>query len=328
MNLYEGIDGLRRVPTGAVTSIGNFDGLHLGHAKILQTMRQLREKSGNTAKLAVVTFEPHPLTVLRPRLAPPRLTPSPLKRTLLERAGVDELIVLPPTREVLGLSAEEFWAILREQARPSHLVEGASFNFGKNRAGTIDRLREWTTASNVQLHVIGAVEVVLPNLHVIEVSSTLVRWLISYGRARDAATCLGRPYALHGKVIRGHGRGCQIGTPTANLDCPDQLIPDDGVYAGRCEVAGTSYPVALSIGTMPTFGENRRQVEAHLIGFTGNLYDRVLQVEVIDWLREQWKFAGPQPLIDQLRRDLLQAERVLTSPPGNSRSQRSCRIPS
>jgi riboflavin kinase/FMN adenylyltransferase len=298
-------------------SIGNFDGLHRGHARILQTMHTLRNRQSDArgAPLVVVTFEPHPLAVLRPQLAPPRLTPPDMKQRLLQAAGVEELVVLPPTPAVLGLTAEQFWAILRDQVRPSHLVEGASFNFGKDRQGTIDRLRQWSAGSNVHLHVIDAVQVPLLDLHIVQVSSSLIRWLISYGRVRDAAICLGRAYTLAGKVVRGHGRGRQIGIPTANLDCGDQLLPADGVYAARCTLQGTSYPVALSIGTMPTFGHNPRQVEAHILDFAADLYDRFIEVEVIDWIRDQLPFPTVRQLKDQLLCDFQQVRDRLTLDP-------------
>lgn len=302
MNVREGIDGLKQVPPGSVMSIGNFDGLHGGHLSILEQMKSFRDATPGAA-IAVVTFEPHPLTVLRPELAPPRLTPYPIKQRLIEDAGVDELVILPPTHDVLNLTAEQFWGIVRDQARPRHLVEGSSFNFGKDRGGTIGKLKEWAAGSSVQLHIARAVQVPLLNLHVVEVSSSLIRWLIAYGRVRDAAICLGRPYALHGNVIRGFGRGKQIGIPTANLDCKDQLIPADGVYAGRCTIGSRSYPAAVSIGTMPTFGENQRQIEAHLIGFDGDIYDQVISVELLDWMREQVKFNGIDALKTQLGRD-------------------------
>jgi riboflavin kinase/FMN adenylyltransferase len=284
-------------------SIGNFDGLHLGHARILQMMKSLRSANGAESRLTVVTFEPHPLTVLRPELAPPRLTPYPMKQALLAAAGVEDLVVLAPSQDVLDLTAEQFWTILRDDVQPSHLVEGSSFNFGKGRGGTIQRLRQWTAESNVRLHVIEAVQAVLLDLHVVDVNSSLIRWLIHYGRVRDAAICLGRPYRLGGAVIRGYGRGKQIGVPTANLDCTDQFIPADGVYAGSCMVAGRVYAAAVSIGTMPTFGENQRQVEAHLIGFDGDLYDQVIAVDLIDWLRDQVRFASVDALKAQLQAD-------------------------
>jgi riboflavin kinase/FMN adenylyltransferase len=302
MNVHEGIDGLKQVPAGAVMSIGNFDGLHRGHEKIPATMRSLGER------IAVVTFEPHPFTVLRPQFAPPRLAPPAMKRRLLESAGVHDLVILPPTREVLGLTAQQFWSILRDEVKPSNLVEGASFTFGKDRGGNVERLKEWSAHSDVKIHLIEAVQVPLLDLHIVEVNSTIIRWLISYGRVRDAAICLGRAYTLQGKIIRGYGRGRGIGMPTANLDCGDQFIPDDGVYAGRCTIDAKRYPAAISIGTMPTFGENRRQVEAHLIGFNGNLYERVIDVEVVDWLREQVRFGSVEALKSQLAIDLAHVE--------------------
>jgi riboflavin kinase/FMN adenylyltransferase len=217
---------------------------------------------------------------------------------------VDEYVVLPPTPDVLNLTAEQFWQILRDEARPAHLVEGESFNFGKGRGGSIDRLREWTAGSPVRLHVVPPVTVPLLDLQIVPVSSSLVRWLVAHGRARDAAICLGRPYELVGPVVKGHQRGKAIGMPTANVDCQDQLVPADGVYAGRCDVGGRAYPAALSVGTMPTFGPNARQVEAHLVGFDGDLYGQTLRVEVLDWLREQRKFKGIDALKAQLAQDI------------------------
>src|SRR4051812_41981660 len=235
MELLEGIQGLRQLPPGGVISVGNFDGVHRGHAAILARATSLRDETPG-AKLAVVTFEPHPLTVLRPEAVPPRLSSAALKRDLLARAGADVLVVLPPSAEVLNLAAEDFWAILRDEVRPAHMVEGGTFNFGKGRGGTIERLREWSEGTALRLHVVPPVAVPLLDMRVMPVSSSLVRWLLENGRVRDAGICLGRAYALEGEVIRGHQRGRTIGVPTANLDCPEQMVPADGVYAGRCMV--------------------------------------------------------------------------------------------
>jgi riboflavin kinase/FMN adenylyltransferase len=141
-------------------------------------------------------------------------------------------------------------------------------------------------------------------MSVVDVSSSLIRWLIAYGRVRDAAICLGRPYALTGEVIHGNHRGRTIGVPTANLKCEDVLIPADGVYAGRCTIDGKPHAAAVSIGTNPTFRDRQRSVEAHLIGFSGDLYGRTIRVELLDWLRDQWKYNGVEPLKKQLSRDL------------------------
>jgi len=303
MNLFHGIDGLRKIPPGGVMSIGNFDGLHRGHASILRNARALRDRSPNQ-HLAVVTFEPHPLTVLRPEIAPPRLTPPILKLSLLEEAGADDYVVLPPTRDVLDMPAEAFWKILRDDVRVAHLVEGQSFNFGKDRRGTIQRLREWAADSQVQLHVVDPVRVTLLDLQVAQVSSSLIRWLLAHGRARDAAICLGRPYVFEGIVVTGYQRGKSIGIPTINLDCGDQLIPADGVYVGRCTIDGASHTAAVSIGNAPTFENTKWQIEAHLLDFDADLYGRTIQLEIIDWLREQRKFRGIEELKRQIAQDI------------------------
>jgi riboflavin kinase/FMN adenylyltransferase len=224
---------------------------------------------------------------------------------VIEQAGADLLVVLAPRHDVLNLTAEDFWAILRDEVRPAHMVEGESFNFGKGRKGTVARLREWSAGSGVELHVVSPVAVALLDMQLAPVSSSLIRWLLSQGRVRDAGICLGRAYSLEGEVVQGHQRGRTIGVPTANLDCRDQMIPADGVYAGRCTAAGWIYPVALSIGTMPTFaGDNPRQVEAYLIGFNGDLYGKTLRVEITDWVREQWKFDGVESLKARMARDI------------------------
>jgi riboflavin kinase/FMN adenylyltransferase len=302
MQIVEGLDGLRTTPAGGVISVGNFDGIHRGHRRILEVGRAL---AGPSQQLTVVTFEPHPLTVLRPDKAPPRLTPVALKRELLREAGVDRLVVLPPGPEVLDLAAEAFWAILRDDVRPRAMVEGGTFTFGKGRGGTVEKLREWSRGTAVELHVVEPVEVALLDLTVAPASSSLVRWLLAHGRVRDAAIVLGRPYTLEGTVVKGYQRGRTIGVPTANLDCGPQLIPAEGVYAGRSTIDGTTYPAAVSIGRMETFGDQlRRQVEAHLIDFTGDLYDRAIRVELLDWGREQVKYGGLDALMEQIRKDV------------------------
>jgi riboflavin kinase/FMN adenylyltransferase len=252
----------------------------------------------------VVTFEPHPLTVLRPKQAPPRLTPPSLKHKLLAAAGVNYLLELAPTPDVLDLSAEQFWAILRDQLAPAALVEGTSFTFGKGRGGNIDSLRQWTGDAGIPLHIVAGVNVPLLNLCVVPVSSSLIRWLIVQGRVRDAAICLGRPYSIAGKVIEGHHRGRTIGVPTANLAIHNHLIPADAVYAGRCIVDDLPYPAAVSIGDLPTFGDSARQIEAHLIGYTGDLYGRELRVELLDWLREQRRYESVPALKAQIAIDI------------------------
>jgi len=317
MKTLEGLTGLRELAPGAVVSIGNFDGVHRGHRVLLERAGALKAATG-AAGVAVVTFEPHPLTVLRPRSAPPRLTPPHIKRELLAAAGVDELVVLPPSREILDLTAEQFWHIIRHDARPSHLVEGNSFSFGKGRGGNIDRLRQWTVESDIRLHVLEPVTVALVDMLVVPVSSSVIRWLLEQGRVRDAAICLGRGYALEGPVVKGAGRGRELGIPTANLKCDQQLIPDDGVYAGRCTIEGRTRAAAVSIGTNPTFGDNPRTVEAHLVGFEGDLYGRTLRLELVDWQRDQWIFPNVHALKVQIDSDIRETLARSTADPSRA----------
>ncbi len=312
MQILDGLDGLRQLPQPAVLSIGNFDGIHRGHMRIL---RDCREMAGQDGQVALVTFEPHPLTVLRPDLAPPRLTPTAMKQDLLAQYGADYLVILAPEPQVLNLTAEEFWAILRDEVRPVGIVEGDEFSFGKGRGGTTQKLRQWAAESGIRLDVVEPVHVVISGMWMVRVSSSIVRWLLSYGRVRDAAVCLGRPYTLEGPVIHGQHRGRGIGMPTANLDCGDQLVPADGVYAARCRLGHHTYPVALSIGTMPTFGENQLQVKAHLIGFDGDLYGQTIRIELLDWTRDQWRFLSVDQLKSRMARDVaLAAEQVHSDP--------------
>jgi len=314
MKVLDGLQGLRNLPGGAVVSIGNFDGVHRGHKQILSRAQQLKGSCGAPATV-IVTFEPHPLTVLRPQLVPPRLTPPARKRELLQAGGADVLVNLPPAREVLDLTAEQFWQLLRDEVRPSHLVEGSSFNFGKNRGGTIDTLREWTKGSPIELHIVEPVTVALLDLSVVPVSSSLIRWLLAGGRVRDAAICLGRGYEVEGEVVRGAQRGREFGVPTANLRCPDQLIPAHGVYAGRCTTDGVTHAAAVSIGTNPTFGENPRAVEAHLLDFSGDLYGNNLRIELTDWLREQQVYRSIDALKSQIARDIDQTRARFSEDP-------------
>ena len=306
MQIVTGFEGLRKLPTGMVLSIGNFDGIHVGHQAIFEKAFAYA-KNSSASGFGVVTFEPHPLTVLRPEMAPPRLTLARHKEDIFRQFGVTDLVILAPTPEILNCTAEQFWGMLRDEVKPIHLVEGNAFTFGKARGGNITRLREWTKKTAVKLDVVEPISVTLSDKTQVEVSSSLVRWLVSYGRMRDARICLGRPYILEGKVVRGNQRGRTIGVPTANLDCPTQVIPVDGVYSGTTTIAGVKYSTAISIGTLPTFGENKRQIEAHLIGFNGDLYDQTIRVSITEWLRDQQKFSSIDRLKEQLSIDIAKA---------------------
>jgi len=307
MRLLKGLDGLRQVPPGSVLTVGNFDGVHLGHTRLLERCREL---AGDRSPVVAVTFEPHPLSRLNPELAPPRLTPLELKYNLLESACVDILVELAPEPDVLTTTARDFFELLVNALGVHHLVEGPDFSFGKSREGNIEALGQWSIGTSMRVHVINRVSVPLTSMHIVEVRSSLIRWLVAYGRMRDAAVCLGRPYILRGKIVEGFKRGRLLGMPTANFNCGQQMMPPDGVYAGRCKIEGQSFPAAASIGTLPTFGEHPRQIEAHLIGFTGDLYGKTLDLELLDYLRDQVRFKDVGQLKEKMRQDIVRCQEL------------------
>ncbi|MEL7237708.1 MAG: riboflavin biosynthesis protein RibF [Planctomycetota bacterium] len=298
MKVLHGIEALGELPDGGALSIGNFDGVHAGHRAIIDAMRRERDVA------SVVTFEPHPATVLRPGQAPPRLTLPEMKREKLEAAGVTHLVELSPSPEVTGLTAEQFWHRLRDDARPAAIFEGANFRFGKQAAGDVAQLKQWASQTDITVNVVDQVSMRLPNLHEAAVSSTLVRWMLLRGRVCDAAALLGEAYVLRGRVVRGYQRGRTIGFPTANLDTGDQLLPMDGVYAATAIIDGERHAAALSVGVTPTFDGERRQAEAYLLNFDGDLYGQTIDVTLRAWVRGQMKFSGVDALVGQLKRDV------------------------
>lgn len=312
MEVVQGLAGLENVEPHAVVTVGNYDGVHLGHQRLLSRCKQLKQDG---RPIVVVTFEPHPLVRLRPEFAPPRLTPQAMKHRLLEEQGVDVLVELAPEPDVLSITARQFFELLAFKMKVSHLVEGPDFNFGKGREGNLANLRAWAADTKMQVHAVEELSAVLTNMHLVEVRSSLIRWLVAYGRTRDAAICLGRPYRLSGVIVRGFERGRLLGMPTANFDCGDQLIPADGVYAGRCRVNGVSYAAGVSIGTLPTFNERRRQIEAHLLGFDGDLYGQTLELDLIEFLRDQIKFKDVEQLKEKMWRDMARCKMLAGSNP-------------
>jgi riboflavin kinase/FMN adenylyltransferase len=305
MHVLHGLDALANLPRHNALSVGNFDGVHLGHRKIIE-----RLQAADAAASVVITFEPHPMTVLRPDRVPPRLTSVEHKRKLLADAGVSHLVELPADASVLELSDRQFWETICDQAQPVLWVEGDDFRFGKGATGNVQKLQQWAAEVEVDVEVIDAADVTLPGLQVVQARSGLARWLLAHGRVQEAATVLGRPYEVVGTVVNGEQRGRTIGFPTANLEVTDQLIPLDGVYAASTTVAGTTHRVALSIGTNPTFDGPTRTVEAFLLDFTGDLYGQTLTVRLHRWLRGQEKYDGIDALVHQLHRDVVETRRV------------------
>jgi riboflavin kinase/FMN adenylyltransferase len=294
---------------GGAVAIGNFDGVHRGHAALVG---ELRERARAVPGPAVaLTFDPHPQELLRPGQAPPPLTTPDDRSRLLHEAGADHVLILRATTALLALSAAEFFdQVIRERLDARALVEGVNFGFGHNREGNVETLARLCRPAGLSLTVVPPL--VLDGL---AVSSSRVRAALLRGDVGEAALLLGRPYRLHGTVGTGRRRGQTLGFPTANLDRPPTLVPGDGVYAVRVLVAGAVWPGAANVGPNPTFGENARKVEAHLIGFSGDLYGQPVAVDFVHRLRDTRPFGGPAELVEQLRRDVEQARQVLGAAP-------------
>jgi riboflavin kinase/FMN adenylyltransferase len=294
---------------GGAVSIGNFDGVHRGHAAII---RRLLERAEAVSGPAVVfTFDPHPVRLLRPDRCPPPLTWTERKAELLSALGVDWIVAYPTDEALLDLSAQEFFdRIVRGALAARAVVEGPNFYFGHNREGTIDRLRELTTAAKISLDIVPPVEI---DGEI--VSSSRVRALIAAGRVDEASKLLGVPYRIRGMVTHGAGRGARIGFPTANLAAIETLLPAEGVYAGRAWAEGQSWPAAMNLGASPTFNDASVRVEVHLIGHSEPLYGQPLEVDFLARLRDIRPFPSPEALIKQLAEDVSQAKRIAACQP-------------
>lgn len=303
MNVVRGLDSHRLDVAGSVLTIGNFDGVHRGHQQLLAQGCLLA--ADTRGPLVVLTFEPHPLSVVAPAQAPVRLMTLDDKLAHLAALGADVTVVAESNRALLGMEAESFVRdVVVSRFRPSHVVEGASFGFGRGRRGNVELLRALGQSHGFELCVVGPISLQIQDGETVLVSSSLIRRLIEQGRVHQAALCLGRPYRLAGTVVPGHRRGRALGYPTANLMVDDVLIPPDGVYSGLARVEDLSVPAAISIGTAPTFGEGPRQIEAYLLDFEGNVYGQRIRLDLLRWLRPQETYSTAEVLIEQMHRDV------------------------
>jgi riboflavin kinase/FMN adenylyltransferase len=291
---------------GAVT-IGNFDGVHRGHAALLAELH--RQAQAVKGPAVVLTFEPHPLQILQPEQFMPMLTTVPDRVSYLQACGADEIAILQVNQELLQLRATEFFErIIRQNLGAKAVVEGFNFGFGRGREGTVE-----TLIALCRQH--GMIASIVPPLLIdgVPVSSSRVRNCLTSGRVREAAALLGRFYRLRGVVGTGQRRGRTIGFPTANLEHIETVIPGDGVYAVWAEVEEQAWAGAANIGPNPTFGEHLRKVEVHLIDFEGDLYERTITMDFLDRIRDTRPFSGVAELVKQLNDDIASARLIAST---------------
>lgn len=283
---------------GGYVSIGNFDGVHRGHRAIMERLVSRARAAG--APAVALTFDPHPIVLLRPEHAPPNLSTTEHKAELLGELGVDLVIACPTDRALLEMSPREFFdRIVRGRLDARGLVEGPNFFFGRDRAGNVATLRELCDESGLSLDVvepyrIGSGERI--------VSSSLIRELIAAGELSEAVASLGHAYRISGRIVPGAQRGQLLGFPTANLADVETLLPGDGVYAGRALIEGEPLAAAVHVGPNLTFDEGERKVECHLLDFSGTLAGR-LDIDLVGRVRDVRRFANGDDLAAQITAD-------------------------
>ena len=298
MKLFQNLKDIPPSLRGGAVSIGNFDGVHCGHARIIENLVAAAEQVGGPA--TVLTFDPHPVRLLRPGAAPPPLTWTKRKAELLSRLGTDAIIAYPTDEALLNLTPNQFFdQILIKLLGAKAIIEGPNFFFGKDRTGNIEVLKTLCNTSRVTLSVVEPLQV-----GEAFISSSRIRKLIATGNVKTAHTMLSEPYRIRGMITHGAGRGAKIGIPTANIDAVDTLLPAQGVYAGRAFLHDSVWPAAIHIGPNPTFGEDVLKVETHIIGFQGSIYGDPLEVDFLERLRDIHPFASIEELKAQLQRDI------------------------
>lgn len=302
MQVYDGLQSVPAPPTGAVVTIGNFDGVHRGHQRMLATARAAaREWS---VPLLVLTFEPHPVAVLRPERAPERLTTHHDKLNLLAAFGVDAVVVLHTEPALLELTADEFVTRLVQACRPRLIVEGPSFFYGRARGGNIDTLRAAGRTHGFDVRIVDAVRLA-EHPDDIAVSSSAIRAALETGDVATAAAMLSRPHRIVGRVGAGAGRGAKLGLPTVNLHDIPQMRPAAGVYAAAAQLAdGSLHLAAVNVGPAPTFDVREPQLEAHLLDYATNLRGQRVGLHFFARLRGQVRFADSTELVAQVRQDI------------------------
>jgi riboflavin kinase/FMN adenylyltransferase len=313
--ILKGLEAVRGEHRGSVLTIGNFDGIHIGHQKILgevlQRARRLRSRA------LAITFEPHPVKVLMPERGVRILTPSEEKARLMGHFGMDAVLFINFSREFANLPAEDFIRdVLVGRLGARAVVVGHNYAFGRGKRGTTELLRRRGRKYGFSVKVVRNARI-----HGDVVSSSRIRSLLGRGRVCEASMFLGRPYMITGTVIKGAGRGGRLlDTPTANITTPNELVPREGVYAVKVMFDHTEYDGVANIGTNPTFqdagsaraGGPGMSYEAHIFGFSGDLGGKALRVFFIDRIRDERTFPDAAALHEQIKEDIKRAKEMIS----------------
>jgi len=311
MPVIRSLDHLNRQYPHPVLTIGNFDGVHLGHQALFNLVKHLAAQAKGTSM--VLTFEPHPVRVLTNQNGPPLITLYGQKIELIQAQGIEVIICLDFTPEFARIEPEEFVRnILVDRIGVKDIVIGYDYRFGRRGRGNRDLLIEMGRRFGFEVHTVGP----QPTADGQVISSSLIRELVMAGQVEKAPQLLGRHYQLAGRVVRGRDRGGKLlGFPTANMQLVDELVPKTGVYAVRVWHENKVYNGVANIGFNPTFGDVGLSVEVHCFDFDLNLYDQKIKIDLIARLRDEKKFSGPEELTEQIAQDCRFARQILESKP-------------
>lgn len=310
MKIVTQIGDLGRVYSKTAIALGTFDGIHIGHQRIIRSAVELARVAGGSS--VVFTFSNHPLSIVAPERCPPFLLTQEDKARLIEELGVDLLVSIPFTATFLKLSPHEFVTLLVKHLSPVHIVVGPNYTFGYKSAGTPETLKEIGAKAGFSVQIEQAV-CIDDKL----VSSTYIRSLIAAGKVAEARKFLGRPPLLSGEVVHGEARGRILGYPTANIKTAEgMLLPADGVYAVRLLVGDIYYDGVANVGRNPTFNGQHRRVEVFLFGFEGSLYGKTVTVTFWERLRGEMVFANADELKRQISQDIQMARTYHQAFPG------------
>jgi riboflavin kinase/FMN adenylyltransferase len=292
---------------GTAVTIGVFDGVHTGHREVIELLRRRAAAMGNLPT-ALVTFDPHPLAVIAPERAPRMLTTLEQRLEVLEDAGLDVVAVIPFDEGIRNLVPDDFVRLVLAEGLAARLVTvGEDFRFGRDRAGDVDALRRLGDHYGFEVDV---ADLLIEGDAV--VSSTLIRHWVATGDVEEAARAMGRRFELRGTVVAGAHRGAGLGFPTANLAVSNEVIlPARGVYAALAGIGGVAHPAVVNVGVRPTFDGTEVTIEAHLLGFDGDLYGQRMRLGFAGRIRDEMRFSGPDELVSRIRDDIDEARRLL-----------------
>lgn len=310
MEIIDNIDQIDGKYTNSVITIGNFDGVHIGHQALFhETIAKADQIDGVSIAM---TFEPHPIRLLKAENPPPLITLYEQKMELISRAGLDLVVCVPFTHEFAAIGAKEFVEdILVKKIGIKAIVVGEDYTYGRHREGTLDMLKADADRLGFEVIVVAGIPFVGESGE--RISSTRIRELVMEGEVAASQKLLGRNYQIRGTVETGRNRGGKLlGFPTANIKLQDELKPKNGVYAVTVECLDRLFKGVANIGYSPTFDDHQFTVEVHLLDFVGDLYDKKIRVNFVERIRDEKKFSGIEELSDQIRKDIEKARMIIS----------------